>query len=78
MLVDDGKKNIDAVKAAADAAGVTYLGLHYTRIQKPLPLPAGAADKVTESANAWKQLSAFLGAVFPVRLQEMAAGHCSY
>src|SRR5690606_34196828 len=40
VLVDDGEKNIANMQAALRTAGIDYLGLHYTRVDKTI----GQAD----------------------------------
>jgi hypothetical protein len=73
VLVDDGRRNIDNMQAALARAGIDYLGLHYTRVDKtvqPSDAEAGRRDW-----QAWRHL---LGTLYPQRLQQMEAGQCSY
>ncbi len=76
VLVDDGVRNIESMRAALAQTKISYLGLHYTRIKKPLPLPAERAGSEAEATRAWAQLESYLGNVFPERLQELEAGKC--
>ena len=73
VLVDDGQKNIDNMRAALREAGIDYLGLHYTRIDKSI----GSEDVVAGRAGwqAWRQL---LAATYPQRLQALDEGRCAY
>jgi hypothetical protein len=73
VLVDDGQKNIDNMRAALREAGIDYLGLHYTRIDKSI----GSEDVVAGRAGwqAWRQL---LSDTYPQRLQALDEGRCAY
>ena len=73
VLVDDGKKNIDNMQNALRDAGIDYLGLHYTRVDKSVD----AADAADGRAGwqAWRQL---LAKAYPQRLQAMEGGSCDY
>ena len=73
VLVDDGKKNIDNMQAALRTAGVDYLGLHYTRIDKTVE-PADA-DAARAGWQAWQQL---LATTYPDRLKDFNSGQCFY
>jgi len=75
VLVDDGQKNIDEMKAAIKSAGIAYHGLHYVRIKKPDTLDA---TLVEEARTSWLTMRGFLEATFPNRLREMEAGVCFY
>ena len=59
--------------AALREAGIDYLGLHYTRIDKSI----GSEDVVAGRAGwqAWRQL---LAATYPQRLQAFESNQCSY
>jgi hypothetical protein len=73
LLVDDGEKNINDMRAALRDAGIAYLGLHYTRVDKhvgPEQIQAGRAGW-----QAWRQL---LASTYPLRLQNIEQGHCGY
>ena len=73
ILVDDGEKNITNMQNALRDAGIDYLGLHYTRVDKSVD----EADVVNGRAGwqAWRQL---LAGQYPQRLQAMEQGACSY
>ena len=73
VLVDDGEKNIANMQAALRAAGIDYLGLHYTRVDKTI----GQADAEAGRAGwqAWRQL---LATTYPQRLEAFEKGKCDY
>ena len=73
ILVDDGEKNIANMRNALRDAGIDYVGLHYTRVDKDVD----AADVAAGRAGwlAWREL---LAATYPQRLQALEAGRCSY
>lgn len=73
VLVDDGEKNIANMRNALRDAGIDYLGLHYTRVDKSVD----AADAADGRAGwqAWRQL---LAGTYPQRLQALESGRCSY
>ena len=73
LLVDDGEKNIANMQAALGKAGIDYLGLHYTRVDKQVS--AADADAGRRGWQAWRGL---LGSLYPRRLQQFEAGSCSY
>lgn len=73
LLVDDGQRNIDNMAAALRSAGIDYLGLHYTRIDKTIS--ARDADDGRSGWQAWRTL---LAQRYPERLQALESGHCSY
>ncbi len=73
VLVDDGRKNIDNMRAALQDAGIAYLGLHYTRIDKRVG--ADEADAGRAGWQAWRQL---LASTYPQRLQAFESNQCSY
>lgn len=73
ILVDDGRKNIDNMQAALRDAGVDYLGLHYTRVDKTIR-PADI-DAARAGWRAWRGL---LESVYPQRLRQLDAGKCAY
>lgn len=73
LLVDDGGKNIANMRAALRDAGIDYLGLHYTRVDKSV----GAAEAEAGRAGwqAWRQL---LSTTYPQRLKAFENGKCDY
>jgi hypothetical protein len=73
VLVDDGAKNIDAMRAALADARIAYLGLHYTRIDKRVD-----AAKAEAGLAGWQAWQRFLAATFPQRLERLLAGDCAY
>ena len=73
LLVDDGQKNIDAMRAALRDAHISYLGLHYTRVDKTVDADEAAAGRA--GWQAWRQL---LAGTYPQRLRAMEHGSCSY
>lgn len=73
VLVDDGQKNIDAMRAALRTAGIDYLGLHYTRVDKTIDQTAANAGRA--GWQGWRQL---LAGLYPQRLQALESGQCSY
>lgn len=73
VLVDDGQKNIDNMRAALRTAGIDYLGLHYTRVDKTID--QADADASRAGWQAWRQL---LAATYPQRLQALESGQCAY
>ena len=73
VLVDDGRKNIDNMRAALQDAGISYLGLHYTRIDKRIGQAEAEAGRA--GWQAWRQL---LASTYPQRLQAFESNQCSY
>lgn len=73
VLVDDGKKNIDNMRAALRNARVDYLGLHYTRVDKAI----GEAD-AQAGRQGWQAWQRLLADVYPQRLEALSQGRCSY
>lgn len=73
LLVDDGQANIDNMRAALRSAGIPYLGLHYTRIDKTISAADASAGRA--GWQAWRQL---LVATYPQRLQQMESGTCFF
>lgn len=73
VLVDDGQRNIDAMRAALAAAGVGFYGIHYGRVYKC----SNDCDTVAgrDGWTAWKNL---LQHLYPYRLQRMEAGECFF
>lgn len=73
VLVDDGRKNIDNMRAALRTAGIDYLGLHYTRVDKTIDQADANAGRA--GWQAWRQL---LAGTYPQRLQALEKGQCAY
>ena len=73
VLVDDGERNIANMQAAMRDAGIDYLGLHYTRVDKAVDADAASAGRA--GWQAWRQ---FLAGSYPQRLQALERGTCSY
>lgn len=75
VLVDDGEKNIEAMRAALAQANISYYGLHYLAVDKPPVLPEALA---AEGRQAWERFLAFLDQHSPVRKARLDAKQCSY
>lgn len=75
VLVDDGTKNIDAMREALREAGIDYHGLHYTRIEKKLPVEQRL---IAEANAAWQRLQNYLAQTFPHRLEQLRQNQCFY
>ena len=75
VLVDDGKKNIDAMQAALAQARISYYGFHYIAVDKPKELPEVLA---AEGRQAWARLLAFLDQHSPSRKARLDAEKCFY
>ena len=73
VLVDDGQKNITNMQAALRNAGIDYLGLHYTRVDKQVD-----ADEAAAGRAGWQAWRRFLADTYPLRLQAMERGSCAY
>ena len=73
VLVDDGEANITNMQAALRRAGIDYLGLHYTRVDKSVGEADANAGRV--GWQAWQQL---LATTYPQRLQALQKGDCAY
>jgi len=73
VLVDDGRKNIDNMQAALRDAGIDYLGLHYTRVDKTVS--PGDAEAGRRGWQSWRSL---LGDLYPQRLRQFDSGACAY
>ncbi len=73
VLVDDGMRNIVAMQDAMRDAKIDYLGLHYTRIDKTM-----SPGDVEASIEGWRRMRDAWRFLFPQRLAELEAGHCSY
>ena len=56
-----------------DVAGIDYLGLHYTRVDKSVDAAEASAGRA--GWQAWRQ---FLAGSYPQRLQALERGTCSY
>lgn len=75
ILVDDGRRNIDAMRDALRTAGIDYHGLHYTRVRKPVPV---TPELAREGIAGWASMREFLSETFPTRLKELESGRCHY
>jgi hypothetical protein len=73
VQVDDGEKNIDAMRDAMTSAGIEYRGVRYNRIDKNVD--AAREQQGIEGWRAWQQL---LAATYPERLARLKAGECGY
>jgi hypothetical protein len=73
LLVDDGKKNIDNMQHALRDAGIDYLGLFYTRVDKHIGEPEAQAGR-----DSWQDWRKLLSTTYPQRLQALEQGQCSY
>lgn len=73
VLVDDGQKNIDDMRAALGTADIAYLGLHYTRVDKRI-----SAEQVSAARSGWQAWRTLLTGLYPQRLQALEQGRCSY
>jgi uncharacterized protein YceK len=73
ILVDDGIKNINAMKAALEPAGIDFLGMHYTRLDKTM-----SQDDIAAGIAGWTAVREMWRTVFPERIAELEAGHCNY
>lgn len=73
LLVDDGQRNIDNMRAALRTAGIDYLGLHYIRIDKSI-----SADDAQAGRAGWQAWRSLLASTYPQRLQAMEQGQCAY
>jgi hypothetical protein len=73
VLVDDGERNIANMRAALRDAGIDYLGLHYTRIDKTVSAAEAEAGRA-----GWQAWLTLLGQLYPQRLTRFQGGHCDY
>jgi hypothetical protein len=73
VLVDDGEVNITNMQAALRDAGIDYLGLHYTRVDKTV-----RPQDVAAGRTGWQAWTRLLGQLYPQRLQNLTAGKCAY
>jgi hypothetical protein len=73
VLVDDGERNIAAMRDAMAGAGIEYRGIHYTRVDKSVD-----TQKEQEGIAGWKAWQQLLSATYPERLQRLKAGQCAY
>ncbi len=71
LLVDDGQGNIDAMRNALQAAGIDYLGLHFTRIDKSI-----RPENAQAGRDGWQHWRTLLAQNYPQRLQDMEQGKC--
>jgi hypothetical protein len=73
VLVDDGEKNITAMRDAMASAGIAYRGVHYTRIDKDI-----GPQREQEGMAGWRAWQQLLATTYPQRLERMKAGECAY
>lgn len=73
ILVDDGKRNIEAMRDALASAGIAYIGVHYTRVDKTVD-----AQKVQAGIAGWQSWRRLLKETYPERLQRFDRGTCAY
>lgn len=73
ILVDDGERNITNMRNALRDAGIDYLGLHYTRVDKSVD-----ADEARAGRQGWQAWRRLLAETYPQRLQAIERGECSY
>jgi hypothetical protein len=66
ILVDDGEKNIQAMKAALAAKSINYYGLRYEGIKSD-PLPPVTPRQIEESRAAIRDWSHLLERIYPER-----------
>ncbi len=71
ILADDGRKNIDNMKAALADAGISYHGLWYTLIDKNV-----SADEAKQGADGWAAWKSLLQTVYPDRWARFQAKQC--
>jgi Protein of unknown function (DUF2608) len=73
VLVDDGRRNIEAMAAALKEAGIDYHGLWYTRIDKSKPTP----EEEQAGVSGWETWQALLSKNYPGRLERIREP-CAY
>ena len=73
LLLDDGRRNIDAMAAALKEAGIGYHGLWYTRVDKSKPTP----EEERAAVDDWEAWKALLSRNFPGRLERIKEP-CAY
>jgi hypothetical protein len=73
VLVDDGEKNIRAMRDALALAGIDYVGLHYTRVSKSVD-----AQDIQAGIAGWQAWQQLLSASYPQRMQRLIHGECAY
>lgn len=73
VLVDDGERNIVAMRDALAKAGVDYLGLHYIGVDKTV----SDADR-RDGIRAWEAWSALIAQQYPQRLARLDRDECQY
>lgn len=73
ILIDDGIKNIESMRVAMEAEGITYRGLYYTAIDKHV-----SPDRVRLAQQGWLEWQHLLGTTFPGRLARLKANVCAY
>jgi hypothetical protein len=73
ILVDDGERNIEAMRGALASAGIAYVGMHYTRVDK-----AVNAQQVHAGIAGWQSWQRLLAEIYPERLQRFDQRACAY
>lgn len=73
VLVDDGQKNIDNMRAALQVAHIDYLGLHFTRVNKDI-----SSDDATAGRAGWQAWRQLLASAYPKRFSALENGKCFY
>jgi hypothetical protein len=73
ILVDDGERNIEAMRDTLATAGIAYVGVHYTRVDKTVD-----ARKVQAGIAGWQSWQRLLEETYPERLQRFDRGVCAY
>ncbi|MBK8283795.1 MAG: DUF2608 domain-containing protein [Ahniella sp.] len=71
ILADDGRKNIDNMKAALADAGISYHGLWYTLIDKNV-----SPEEAKQGAEGWAAWKTLLQTVYPDRWTRFEAKQC--
>lgn len=75
ILVDDGEKNILSMKMAMESKSISYVGFHYLRVSKSLPL---YREMVESSNNSWSALKGYLNQTYPKRAEDFELERCNY
>lgn len=73
VLVDDGDHNIVAMREALAKAGIDYLGLHYTGVDKTV-----GDDDRRAGVRTWEAWSALLAQQYPQRFARLDKNECQY
>lgn len=75
ILVDDGWKNIESMQSAMDKNNMSYVGFHYLRVSKGLPL---YKEMVETSNNSWSGMKQYMNQTFPNRAMNFEKSDCHY